>query len=305
MDILKFFENSINQNKLSHLYLIVGPQGELRDQLILNIIQRLNDQTYESKLAAQESSQLYWIEAENTMIKKQQIVALQEEFSKTSLSDGKRIYVIDDIETMNVQSSNALLKFLEEPLSNQTIGLLTTDKPQSILDTILSRSQLLKMPYLTKEDVFNHLSTLNVVDIKKSIIAEITRDISVAESLCEYQEIDQIVQLIENFPKQIHSKDTFEPWLLETTKIFSENSSFFEYLVQILYRLLLDIKKGQNMTFSVIENALEDIKPYINLDAIDKTLHMLQQTLYENRYNIHLDTSRRKMIHSMKELIKS
>ncbi|MGA0351273.1 MAG: hypothetical protein ACO3MF_00800 [Acholeplasmataceae bacterium] len=305
MDILKFFENSIDQNKVSHLYLIVGPQGERRDQLLLSIIQQLNHHSFETKLAAQESSQLYWIEAENTMIKKQQIVALQEEFSKTSLSEGKRIYVIDDIETMNVQSSNALLKFLEEPLSNKTIGLLTTDKPQSILDTILSRAQLLKMPYLNKEDVVDHLTTLEIPDSKKSIIAEITRDLSVAESLCEYQEIDELVQFIETFPKQVHSKDVFEQWLLEKTKVFSENGSFFEYLVKILYRLLLDIKKEQLMTFSVIETSIEDIMQHINTDVLDDILYMLQQTLYENRYNIHLDTSRRKMIHSMKRLIKS
>ncbi|MGB0174926.1 MAG: hypothetical protein ACPF9F_01315 [Acholeplasmataceae bacterium] len=305
MDILKFFENSIDQNKLSHLYLIVGPQGERRDQLLLSIIQQLNHHSFETKLAAQESSQLHWIEAENTMIKKQQIVALQEEFSKTSLSEGKRIYVIDDIETMNVQSSNALLKFLEEPLSNKTIGLLTTDKPQSILDTILSRAQLLKMPYLNKEDVVDHLTTLEIPDSKKSIIAEITRDLSVAESLCEYQEIDELVQFIETFPKQVHSKDVFEQWLLEKTKVFSEKGSFFEYLVKILYRLLLDIKKEQLMTFSVIETSIEDIMQHINTDVLDDILYMLQQTLYENRYNIHLDTSRRKMIHSMKRLIKS
>lgn len=305
MDILKFFENSIDQNKVSHLYLIVGPQGERRDQLLLSIIQQLNHHSFETKLAAQESSQLHWIEAENTMIKKQQIVALQEEFSKTSLSEGKRIYVIDDIETMNVQSSNALLKFLEEPLSNKTIGLLTTDKPQSILDTILSRAQLLKMPYLNKEDVVDHLTTLEIPDSKKSIIAEITRDLSVAESLCEYQEIDELVQFIETFPKQVHSKDVFEQWLLEKTKVFSEKGSFFEYLVKILYRLLLDIKKEQLMTFSVIETSIEDIMQHINTDVLDDILYMLQQTLYENRYNIHLDTSRRKMIHSMKRLIKS
>ena len=51
-------------------------------------------------------------------IRKKQIVDLQTEFSKTSVEPGPKIYIIKDIETINVGAANSLLKFLEEPHPN-------------------------------------------------------------------------------------------------------------------------------------------------------------------------------------------
>ena len=305
MDIVKFFEDSINNNKLSHLYLIVGPKGDKRESLVLNVIEKLIHHQYSSKLSAEESSQIYWIEAENTTIKKQQIVQLQEEFMKTSLSKGRRIYVIEDIETMNIQSANALLKFLEEPLSTETVGLLLTNKPQAILDTILSRAQVLKMPYLSKKEVMNFLDELNMSNAKKSIIASLTRDVSIAETLSEYQEITELTKILEVLPEYLNTPSDFESWLLDTTKIFSQDKLFFEYLIQVFYRLFIDIKKEQPLTYTFLEAHRVTLNERFDLKCIEDVLMMFQQTLYELRYNIHLDTTRRKMIHAMKGLIKS
>ena len=44
---------------------------------------------------------LYEIFPDGNMIKKQQIIDLQEEFSKTSLKEGPRIYIINDADKMN------------------------------------------------------------------------------------------------------------------------------------------------------------------------------------------------------------
>ena len=56
-----------------------------------------------------------------------------------------KVYIIENAETMGIQAANAFLKTLEEP-PNDTIIILTTSKPNSLLPTILSRCQ--KVPFL-------------------------------------------------------------------------------------------------------------------------------------------------------------
>ena len=87
---------------------------------------------------------LYIIEGDDTTIKKEQIVKLEDEFKNTSLLKNKRIYIIKESEKMNDSSSNTLLKFLEEPNDNIVAILLTKDR-YKLLPTIISRCQIISL----------------------------------------------------------------------------------------------------------------------------------------------------------------
>jgi DNA polymerase-3 subunit delta' len=60
-----------------------------------------------------------------------------------ALSAGKNITIIAGVDGMNRESANAMLKTLEEPPPD-TLMLLLTARPQSVLPTILSRCQILR-----------------------------------------------------------------------------------------------------------------------------------------------------------------
>ncbi len=62
-----------------------------------------------------------------------------------------RVVLINQIETMNQNAANSLLKSLEEPADN-TVIILTTDYLSKIIPTIISRSQILSLA-LPKKDV--------------------------------------------------------------------------------------------------------------------------------------------------------
>jgi DNA polymerase-3 subunit delta' len=55
-------------------------------------------------------------------------------------------------ERMNAQSANKLLKMIEEPPGN-TLFILVSESPDDILPTILSRTQILRVPKLRDEDI--------------------------------------------------------------------------------------------------------------------------------------------------------
>ncbi len=84
------------------------------------------------------------ISTDSSMIKKNQMLDLQREYSNKSLYDNKRFYIINEAEKLNSSSANTILKFLEEP-EDDIIAILLTDSRYHVIDTILSRCQVLSL----------------------------------------------------------------------------------------------------------------------------------------------------------------
>lgn len=74
------------------------------------------------------------------------------ELAMRPMSAGRRVAIVDDAESMNPESANALLKTLEEPPPGSVLILLATS-PEAILPTILSRVQPLFFSPLPDDDV--------------------------------------------------------------------------------------------------------------------------------------------------------
>lgn len=99
------------------------------------------------------------ISTDNTVIKKTDILDLQKEFSNKSLYNNKKIYIIYSAEKLNNYSANTILKFLEEPEDN-IIAFLLTDNRFNILDTIISRCQILSL----KEESYKYQLNNDTLD---------------------------------------------------------------------------------------------------------------------------------------------
>ncbi|MCB2199321.1 hypothetical protein KQI63_07945 [bacterium] len=84
----------------------------------------------------------------------EQIRVLRGEFRLTSFSGGWRVVVISQADRLRVQAANAFLKLLEEPPDN-VLFLLTSSRESKLLQTIISRCQILRFPPLP-EDVLTH-----------------------------------------------------------------------------------------------------------------------------------------------------
>ena len=84
------------------------------------------------------------IEPDGMLIKKQQILDLQKEFSRTAVEGNYRIYIIKDADKMRNETANSMLKFLEEP-DNKIIAILMTNNYNNLLSTIISRCQIIRL----------------------------------------------------------------------------------------------------------------------------------------------------------------
>ena len=81
---------------------------------------------------------IYFSGSQFNKIKIEDIRNLKILLSKSTIDNDKRFVILDDVETFNTNSLNALLKIIEEPNTNNYF-ILINNKSKSILETIRSR----------------------------------------------------------------------------------------------------------------------------------------------------------------------
>jgi DNA polymerase-3 subunit delta' len=70
---------------------------------------------------------------------------IQRDISYYPLEGGKKVYILEDSESMNVQTANAFLKALEEP-PPRVLFILLAERIHTMLPTLLSRCRKMAIP---------------------------------------------------------------------------------------------------------------------------------------------------------------
>lgn len=152
-DFFSYVQKSIIENKrLSHAYLIETHSYPdywlVVKEMIKEILTIDLDEQESNRIKFQVDhdsySDLEMVNPEGSYIKKEQLIYIENKFSKKSMLDNKMIYVINGADKLNQSSANTILKFLEEPPEN-IIAILITDNKYNVIDTIVSRCQCLSL----------------------------------------------------------------------------------------------------------------------------------------------------------------
>ena len=173
--IYQTFLNSLQKGQLSHAYLISGSNGSpLLDTAKFFAKSILCDDP--SPLACNSCITCLRVDDDNypdffvfdgskATIKKEAVTTIESSFEKKAFENkGIRIYILHLIENMTIEAINSILKFLEEP-GQQIYAFLTTNNENSVLPTILSRCQVLRMKLIDKQIVIQD-AVNEGVDIK-------------------------------------------------------------------------------------------------------------------------------------------
>jgi DNA polymerase-3 subunit delta' len=156
----------IVQDKLRHAYLFTGPQGIGRRTLALRLAQALNCpqpagtgepcQTCRTcqQIERMQHPDLAIVQAEQRggTLKVEQIRELQRSLSLAPYAARYRVAVLLHFEEANASASNALLKTLEEPAA-QVVLIITAESAESLLPTIVSRCEVLRLRTLPVDQV--------------------------------------------------------------------------------------------------------------------------------------------------------
>lgn len=97
------------------------------------------------------------------IISKYQSEEIVKKLSLKSFEGGYKVSVIWMADEMNMVCANKLLKIIEEPPA-KTLFILLVEQQETVMPTILSRTQLLKIKQLTDADIKQHLINQGVSD---------------------------------------------------------------------------------------------------------------------------------------------
>jgi DNA polymerase-3 subunit delta' len=116
-----------------------------------------------------------------TAIKVNSIRDVKREASLTTYRKGKKVILIIDADLMNDESSNALLKTLEEP-TDDTLLILTTAYRDQILPTVASRCQPVRFDALTEDDISLYLERRGIEPSRAQLVSRLAHG-SIARAL--------------------------------------------------------------------------------------------------------------------------
>ena len=84
--------------------------------------------------------------------------SLREKLALRSFEGGYRVFIIWHADRMNTEFGNKMLKSFEEP-NEKTVFILTSEQPQQLLSTILSRTQIIEEEPTTSDQIAQFLET--------------------------------------------------------------------------------------------------------------------------------------------------
>lgn len=160
-NLVEFLDRSVSTGKLAQTYIFAGPEdlgkstvalAFARNLIIADVAEIRDFSSVNSDLhilSRQVGKKNISIEAVRDFIKM---------LSLSSFLNSYKIGIIKEAETLSPEAASALLKTLEEP-RDKVIIILLTSAVESLLPTIISRSQILYFYPVAFETVYNYLVT--------------------------------------------------------------------------------------------------------------------------------------------------
>jgi DNA polymerase-3 subunit gamma/tau len=176
--VTRTLKNAVEQNRLAHAYLFVGPRGTGKTSTARILAKALNcvkgptvtpcgkcDNCRE--IAAGNSLDVIELDAaSNRGI--DDVRELRDNVRYVPAKSRFKIYIIDEVHMLTKEAANALLKTLEEP-PKHVIFCLATTEPEKLPITILSRCQRFDLHRIATNLIAQQLQTIAV---KEKLILE-------------------------------------------------------------------------------------------------------------------------------------
>jgi len=259
--VKEIFKFSVNENQIMHHLNLID------NNIHTNI--RYLSKDYDDKL-----------KKEKTIITIEQIRKLNNFLYETTFNDLPKFIIIDSADDLNINSSNSLLKILEEP-KNKTYFFLISHQLSSLLPTIRSRC----LKFIFKNHNFETFKIIlnNKIDLNNEEILKFLFDLSngspgIALKLQDkeiYNLYDDILNsLIENEPLSKHNVDLSN----KVSKFDNDKFKIFLSLLKFILINLNKIKLGINILDQYLSKnlvLLEDISKKISKISIFQKLEFL------------------------------
>lgn len=151
--------------------------------------------------------------------------------SLRSYEGGYKILIVWGIETMNLSCANKLLKMIEEPPA-KTLILIVSEDQEKILQTILSRTQIVKVPRIDITSLSKYISEkhgLNTMNADSLAARSDGSFIEAKEYLGNGEAADRNRELFIGLMRVCYKKDVIQmmDWSSEVSSLHKTNQQIF------------------------------------------------------------------------------
>ena len=215
-DIIRHFRSSIEQDKISHAYIISGEVDSGKKMLANAFAATLQCEKGETepcgtcksciKMASGNHPDIITVSHEKPGIISVDEVRTQvvDSIATKPYESRYKIYIIPDAQLMNPQAQNAILKTIEEPPEYGIILLLTSNL-NKMLETVISRCMVLNTKPVRERDMLEYLmKKMNLTEDRAYFCLDFAQgNLGKAIKLADNSEYVQVIDSVVDVMKKI------------------------------------------------------------------------------------------------------
>lgn len=304
--IISHLQNAITTDKVSHAYIINGPDKSGKRMLAEAFAAALQCEekgceacgTCHSCKQAEGRNQpdIIYVghEKPNTISVDDIRTQVNNDIVIKPYGSRYKVYIVDEAEKMNVQAQNALLKTIEEPPAYAVILLLTTNA-DAFLPTILSRCVTLNIKAVPDEQIKKFLMRrYQVPDYQADVcVAFAQGNVGKAIQLASSEDFNELKAATLQLMKRVKEIDLYE--MTEAVRQIGEYklqiNDYFD-LMMIWYRDVLMFKATGDVNSLIFKDEVYDIKRQAeksSYNGIERILRALEKAQVRLGANVNFD----------------
>ncbi len=304
--IMEHLQNAIEADKVSHAYILNGPDKAGKMMIAKAFAQTLQCEkggiepcmechSCKQAMSGNQPDIIYVRhEKPNTISVDDIRTQINNDIVVKPYSSKRKIYIVDEAEKMNQQAQNALLKTIEEPPAYAVLLLLTTNA-DTFLPTILSRCVRLNLKAVRDEEIKDFL-------MKKHQLPDYQADVCVAFAqgnvgkaiqLASSDSFNELKTAALQLLKRLDDIELYE--MTEAVKQISEYkleiNDYFD-LMMIWYRDILYFKATNDVNRLVFKDEVYDIKKQAaksSYQGIETIIEALEKAKLRLNANVNFD----------------
>ena len=247
--IVAQLQQTVASDRIAGAYLFVGPTGIGKETVARYFAQLIFCQQGTQpptvcgaclacrKVDSGNHPDLQFIRPEGSFLKIGQIRELQKQIIYEPLEARRKVYILTDVERMNAEAENCLLKTLEEPPASSVLILLTSNI-RALLPTTRSRCQILQFRPMPIQELAEILVERFSVAPEQATTLAIAADGAIGKALTQLEKGDVVT---EEVPEILKTTDRLAAFRL--AEHFKDNPENLGELVT-WYRDLLFLQQG-------------------------------------------------------------
>ena len=299
------YENLCKKDRLSHAYLFFGEKYSPLLESALYIAKSIECQEDIFACNKCEACKRFdegthpdfvIIDGTKTLIKKGDVEDLANFFSLSTLEKGhKGVYIINGIENITQEASNALLKFLEEP-KGDIVALLTTSNREKVLETIKSRCESVHvMPPDLFKAVENYSGNMPLEEYY--IVSNFVFSESEKEEMLDSKEFKVSYELAYDYVQELSENRSGASYLLISGSENIKGNKCYNYFYSVLAIMFTEVMIGDErsplieLTSGLIDRRVQ----------IGKALVLLGECISKAQANMNFTFALARLIKIMEE----